>query len=247
MTSEYRFKIDGSYTPATMPMERLAAYLSELARLLGEPSHVHFQDILTGSTVLRAAVDSPGQETVKVRLSSVREGTGPKDAMKAYRALDDMLRSDGATGDLQTSHGAVVLTFSGRDRPEPVVFGPFRQYGTLDGQVFRLGGKDETIHLQIRDGGRELVGLEADIHLAQQLRHYLLGPTLRLHGSGLWFRSADGVWELRTFKVESFEVLDDTPLEEVITRLRSVSGNDWSNSADPVAEILESRSEESTH
>ena len=35
MDSEYKLYIADSYVPATLPMERLAAYLAALARLLG--------------------------------------------------------------------------------------------------------------------------------------------------------------------------------------------------------------------
>ena len=34
--AEYRFSID-AYTPATMPMARLAEYMAQLALILGEP------------------------------------------------------------------------------------------------------------------------------------------------------------------------------------------------------------------
>jgi hypothetical protein len=37
--AEYRFRID-AFTPETMPMARLAEYMSQLAQLLGEPTYV---------------------------------------------------------------------------------------------------------------------------------------------------------------------------------------------------------------
>jgi hypothetical protein len=48
---EYRFKIT-AYTPATIPMARLAEYMAELAVVLGEEEHVHFVRLQKGSTVL---------------------------------------------------------------------------------------------------------------------------------------------------------------------------------------------------
>ena len=52
---QLRFKI-GAYSPATMPMARLARYLDNLATVLGEPSSVHLVSVEDGSTVPVVAV-----------------------------------------------------------------------------------------------------------------------------------------------------------------------------------------------
>ena len=234
MSDEYRFKIDGGYTPATLPMERLAEYMADLAQLLGEGEGVHFRAIEDGSAVLVSDVDQPAAPKVRDRVRAVRDGNGPKDAWQAFLKLDEKLRMDNAAGELQRSQGAVVLTFPGRTRAEPVPYGPFRQDGTIDGQVFRLGGKDETIHVHVRDAGKENTSLETSIALAQEIRHHILGPTLRFRGSGLWYRSGAGYWELRKFRIDSFEILNEAPLSDVIASLREVKGNRWSE----VPEVL---------
>ena len=48
-SDEFRLKIE-AYTPDTMPMERLAEYLAELALMLGERTFVHFVRLEAGST-----------------------------------------------------------------------------------------------------------------------------------------------------------------------------------------------------
>jgi hypothetical protein len=53
---EYRFTIAESFTPQTLPMERLAEYIAGLAKLLGEQPNVHFRSIEAGSTVLVATM-----------------------------------------------------------------------------------------------------------------------------------------------------------------------------------------------
>ena len=61
---EYRFIID-PYSPGTLPMARLAAYMGELARLLGRLDKVHFVRLEEGSTVLVQRVEpeaAPGRE-----------------------------------------------------------------------------------------------------------------------------------------------------------------------------------------
>jgi hypothetical protein len=49
------------------------------------------------------------------------------------------------------------------------------------------------------------------------------------------------VWELRSFRISDFEVLDDAPLLEVVGKLRKVKGSDWSAVPDPVRTLLAER------
>ena len=161
--------------------------------------------------------------------------------MKAFATLDEMLRKDNATGALEHSDGAVILPFPGRDQAEPPVFGPFRQDGTLDGQVLRVGGKDDTVPVHLRDGAIIHTGLYTTADLARQIAQHLLGPVIRVHGAGTWFRGNDGTWELRSFKITEFELLSEEPLKDVVEALRSLEGGSWSDLPDPVRTLLEER------
>jgi hypothetical protein len=241
MDREYRFRIADSYTPATLPMERLAEYMAALAVLLGEIASVHFRSVETGSAVLLAVVDEPARPKVRDRVRAVRDGIGPNDAMAAFHDLDEMLRRDNATGALTGDGGTVVVPFPGRTRPEPLVFGPFRQDGTIDGQIIRVGGRDETVPVHLQEGAVIHTGLHATREIARQLGQLIFGPIVRVHGSGSWLRSAGGAWELRSFKITDFEVLDETPLAEVVAKLRAVKGNRWNEVSDPVRTLLQER------
>ena len=53
---EYRFEID-AFTPATVPMARLAEYVSDLATMFGNNSYVHLARIEEGSTAPVVLVD----------------------------------------------------------------------------------------------------------------------------------------------------------------------------------------------
>lgn len=245
---EYRFTIADSFTPETLPMERLAEYVSALAKLLGEQGNVHFQGIESGSAVLVANIDRPAQLRVRERILAVRDGGGPSDARKAFADLDEMLRKDNATGTLSDGAGGVVIPFPGRNRPEPLVYGPFREDGTIDGQLIRVGGRDETVPVHLRDGTVIHTGLVCTPEIARRIAPHLYGPTLRLHGTGTWVRTGAGVWELRNFRISDFEVLDDAPLLEIVGNLRKVKGSDWSTVPDPVRALLAERhSDEGAH
>ena len=177
------------------------------------------------------------------RVLGANSGQGSRELQRSYTTLDEMLRKDNATGQLSSDVEAVVLAFPGRERPEPLVFGPFKQDGTLDGQVIRVGGKDETVPIHLRDGAVIHTGLYATPELAQAVAKHFLGPVIRVHGTGTWFRSGDGSWELKSFKVTSFDILDDTSLKQVVSDLRRVRGSRWSELR-PVRELLERRHDE---
>jgi hypothetical protein len=127
---EHRFRID-AFTPATLPMERLAEYMTEFAKLLGEAQHVHFVDVGEGSAILRARVEPVAVPKVERRINAVRQGNGDASTIKILKSLDDMLANDNAIGQLLDEAGAEIILFQGRNRPKPLVFGPIRADGVL--------------------------------------------------------------------------------------------------------------------
>ncbi len=237
----YSFTISGGYTPATIPMERLAEYMSGLSKMLGEEAFVHFESVVDGSVALRAKVDEPARPKVLDRVQAVRTDSAPADLRKHYDRLDEMLRKDNAYGAL-AGEDNVVVAFPGRNRPEPIVYGPFKQQGTIDGEVYRIGGKDATKHVNIRSGDQDLSVLYANHAIAMRLRHFLFGGLLRFTGEGTWFRHGNGQWELRTFRIDDFEELADESLIETVAKLRAVTGDAFA--ADPVVAILRERRDE---
>ena len=241
MSNEYKFRIADSYTPDTLPMERLADYMAALARLLGEPKNVHFQTLKLGSTELHAKVDPPALPKVRERILRARNADAPLDVLRAFNELDEMLRSDNATGELIGEKSAVVLPFPGRSRPAPLTFGPFKQEGSLDGQLIRVGGKDDTVPIHLRDGPVIHIGLSTSPEIARRIAQHYLGPTLRVFGNGTWFRDGNGVWTLKAFKITDFEVLDDARLSDVVDSIRQVKGSTWNEVPDPVRQLLEER------
>jgi len=241
MSETYHFTIEGSYSPETLPMERLALYMGSLAKLLGEQSHVHFKEVEPGSAVLVAAVDEPARPKVRERTERVRDGSAPQDAQQAFGELDTLLRKDNAKGRLVGAAGAVVIPFPGCERPEPVVFGPVRQEGTIDGQLIRVGGTGNTIPVHLRDGDVVHTGLYTDVATSRRLADHYMRGTLRVRGTGVWTRGENGDWTLASFKVVDFDELDETPLTELVVKLRQTRGSEWGMVADPVSELMAER------
>jgi hypothetical protein len=59
-----------------------------------------------------------------------------------------------------------------------------------------------------------------------------------VYGSGKWVREEDGSWALQQFDIENFDVLDDSPLMDVVEKLRAVEGGSWGESDDAIRDIL---------
>lgn len=223
---QQRFVIDG-LTPDTLPMERLAEYLADLAKLIGHREEVHFRAVEKGSAVLAWEVAVTVREPVGARLHAVEAGAGPDEAMRAYRAINLKLATDRATARLDDA-GAVLLHFPGQSARLEAAYGPFAQRGSLEGVLVRVGGRDATAHVILEDRDVVWARCETSRELASGLAQWLYRGRIRVHGPGRWRRTEEGVWHLDRFKIESFEVLDDASIRDTVDRLRSVPGNEWS-------------------
>lgn len=239
---QHRLRID-VFTPETLPMERLAEYMLQFARLLGEPERVHFVHVEPGSSVLLAHVEEIAVPKVDRRLAEAARGQGDPVALKALEHLDDMLANDNAIGQLLDESGAEIIAFPGRNRPKPIEYGPFREEGVLEGVVIKVGGMGETVPVWLQDTSRaEPYKCRARRPVAKRLAKHYDSGLIRVFGTGSWVRLGTGAWLMRSFEIKSFELLDDAPLIDVIKQLHSVEGADWGD--DPIGDLRKLRSGE---
>jgi hypothetical protein len=239
MGDRFHFKIDG-YTPETLPMARLATYLADLAALLGHQDKVHFVKVARGSADLVHAVEEPQQLEVVSRLLMVKLGRGPVDAQEAFRSLNTKLSEDGKTAKMMRGRGK-LLAFPGIKAIVPR-YGPIYMQGHLDGQLIRVGGKDGTkpIHIMSEDA---YYICNANAEVARQLAP-AYEKFVRVYGNGKWSRQTDGKWILDHFNIKTFEFLDESPLLEIVGRLREIQGNGWKEVEDPLGELARIRGRE---
>lgn len=225
---EYRFWID-AYSPETLPLARLAEYLTELAKLFGDTAAVHFSRLEAGSTVAVQKIDREARPKVRERLLSLERGDAPKDARIAYKSINHMLRADNAVGVLQTRKGSTpVLKFPGRESREER-FPMVKEHGSIDGIVMRVGGTDDTVPVLLQSEGQQISGCHANKKIAKELAVRLFEP-VRLSGIGKWRRDPGGDWNLEEFRIESFEALRDATLATAFAELRKVPG-EWTPAA----------------
>ena len=230
--AEYRLVID-AYSPEKIPMARLAEYMRQFADILGEPAAVHFARLETGSTVLVSKVEREAVPKVKKRVFAVRRREGPSEGVRAYKAINRLLRDDNAVAVLkEDKKTSTIIRFPGREEIEeefPVV----TEHGSIDGVIVRIGGKDDTVHVTLESEGEQVTGCYTTRQVALDLRHQLFEP-VRLFGRGRWARDNEGRWSLDRFKIDTFEALDDAPLSEALVELQAIKA-DWG--PDPLAEL----------
>lgn len=237
----YYFTID-ALTPESLPMARLAEYMTDLAKLFGHKEHVHFDRVDSGSTSLVQHVEDGHHDRVRERLDSVSAGLVPADVADAIESINTLLAKDEATGRLADREGAEIIIFPGRDRPPPRTFGPFRELCSFDGMLIRVGGKDDTVPVHLQAGAKTHI-CNADRDMARRLAPHLYHGTLRVWGDGRWEREPTGHWRLIRFDIDKFELLDDSPIGEIVAKLRKVEGSEWKQFDDPLAELMRLRRE----
>ena len=232
---EYRFRIE-AYTPETMPLGRLAEYLSQLAKMLGEERSVHLLELEAGSTTLVHKIDAEAVSKVQERVAAVLRADAPREAMDAYRNLNRLLRDDNGCGVLVEAGGAEILEFPGK-KEERQTFSSVEERGELDGEVVRLGGTGDPVPVTLQTSDATMSGCYAKRSIAKPLANLLFEP-VRVFGVGRWTRDHDGKWLLNRFVIDRFEKLTSESLSQELVKLRSLTG-EWGDGA--LDEILKLR------
>jgi hypothetical protein len=235
---EYTFEIAESYSPETIPMERLGEYVVHLAKMLGNTANVHFKAVAPGSVAVKYVVEHEAAPKVEQRLADIKRNEAPSEVVEALAQLNAMLRDDNAVGflfrepanDMQYPRSQ-VLKFPGREIPRPVKIGPMSKATSIVGELIRIGGKQPRATIETPEGIHRAGDL--DKQMAQELAAHLY-KTLRVEGEARWERLENGVWEIKTFHIKSFTVLPQESLAESVERLRQIEGSEWKSMDDPL-------------
>lgn len=230
----YQFVMD-RWTPATIPMKRLAQYLEKLANLIGRAEHVHFTKITKGSAMPAWNVSEVAAADVAASLQATNEGTSP-DGVKTREEINRMLMDDDCVAYIRELNGPKVMEFLGRKTPirqEVTV----HEIGELEGMVIRVGGRDASVPVHLQGAGGEYYTCQTTRVIAKQLAPLLFDKQVRVSGKGKWRRNAEGVWNLEDFLIMEFQLLDDVSLEGFIKDMRAIPGSAWNEMEDPQAEL----------
>jgi hypothetical protein len=238
---EYRFEID-AFSPETIPLSRLAQYLGDLARIMGENAGVHLARVEKGSTVPILRVDWEAEPKVRDRIRAVKFGEGPLEARRAYREINRRLVEDNANGVLIDPAKSKVIRFQGRDAANQPEFGPIRQSSVFQGIPIKVGGERDPVPLHLEDGEITHI-VSASRRIAKRIADYLFVSVVRVEGKGRWLRDRMGEWEMLDFYVNDFEVLKEGDIRSNVSSLRKIPAA-WKRADDPLAQLTAIRSGE---
>jgi len=160
--------------------------------------------------VLRAFADDEAIPKVRERARAINDGTAPRSASNARAEADELLALDNTSGRIMLA-GEKLIQFPGSKNAPKEEFGPVARPSAIDGAIWSIGGKDETINIQLRDHGQDPKCL-VSVALARRLTPYLFGKKVRLSGAGQWYR-VDGRWQMKSLVADDFVELDEPPLK----------------------------------
>jgi hypothetical protein len=172
MAAGFEFVITDAFTPATLPMARLAEYMADLAVMVGEREHVHFLEVREGSAALAYSVDHEAVPKTEARLRAVRnnDSQAEPEAVNAFCRIDRRLREDNAQAVLRErgNESAHLLVFPGATAAVSQHYGPFSEQAHLYGVPIMVGGKGRLANVNLEDGDR-VYYCEADRQMAQDI------------------------------------------------------------------------------
>jgi hypothetical protein len=218
----FEFVVPG-YTPDTMPLDRLIAYLNELIVILGQPSDLHLVDIKQSSTKPVLAMRHDVAVRARHRASEVRQGGGSQRRKQAYANIRRMVSEDGGKTAVLKAREGKLLEFPSVDIGTDQIVHAVRQQTSVEGELIRIGGRREEAQLLIQElSGNVIAGCTAPRALATELGRFLYKP-IRVNGVASWHRSGEGVWEITRLQVQSFDPLEEDEIEDVLAKLRKVN------------------------
>jgi hypothetical protein len=215
------FRID-AFSVDSIPMKRLAEYMSQLASLVGEQEQVHFAGLKRGSVGLAYRVDPAAEPRVRHRLRLVSTGKAPADALQAQCQLRRMLLQDHAEAHLFDSKNTALLVFPAQEPAMELEVGPLNQQGFVDGVPIRVGGENDPVPVHLEEPGQQIHICHASRALAREIAPHLFTSVLRVGGTGRWRRDVDGQWVRDRFTISGFEVLREVSLEATVAQLREL-------------------------
>lgn len=231
----YMLRILGT-SPRTLPMDRLAEYLAEFAALLGAENEPVFAGMVNASAGLKARLPARRRASAWKRLQEAKYRPASRPGCH-LRKIEALLGEDAfGPAELKDSADNVIYLFQPTKQAD-VLTARIQQEGEVDGVVTGMVGADDTMHLYLRDAtSRDYRLVVRNEDLARRLLSHFRVGSVRVRVHGHWVRTEDG-WMPESGKctVDAFDVLDETPLSDVLALATGHPQNGWAQMEDPAA------------
>lgn len=237
----YDFRID-SLTPETLRLSRFVDYVDALRGIFDAGDEVYFHQVRKGSAVLEFAAKGKAAARIEKRLGLLGTADMPVEMAVQWTNINRFLRRDGASARLSRKGGKKVLAqFAGIRTPlaqEAIVY----ENGTLDGIIVGVKGVDDSVPVWLKTDDGIVQKCNAKREIARQLAP-LFDEYVRVAGKGKWRRGDDRRWTLEEFDIQSFDRLDETPLDKLVQDIQAIKGNGWNDLEDAQVQWRELRAD----
>jgi hypothetical protein len=189
-------------TLGSIPMDRLAVYLGALSELVGKQSQPRFCGTKGGSALKFSVPDEETQQ-LETRLIAAPMST----QLRNYERLNRLLCEDKASAEIRVdekNRHVPILSLPGITGEIVVHNNPCE----INGTIIRIGGKDETIPVDLLTSDGKIIDCSTSKEMARKLKPYLLEPIdLILYGRGTLTHHRDGKKDISNFVIFEFDEL----------------------------------------
>lgn len=222
-SNQYTFKIEG-FTLETMPFGRLVDYYAQLKQMLGLTEHLHLVNVFKGSHATCLAVDSDAQKQVEERLFKIKDGSAPKNALRARDQINFMLREDEASAKFFGPGESTVIPFPGKKSDDDVIYSIYDQV-VIFGEVYQIAVAKNDVKLRVATEAFGVVYCFAPRQMLIALRDFL-DEKIKITGRGTWKRTTDGAWMANDVTITDFQAVPEDSLRETVDKIRALE-IDW--------------------
>ena len=223
MSKIHKIKLKlGGTKPDELPQAKLVQYLAALTKMCGE-SDVHFSSVEEGSAELISYTKNT--DTYTSVIANINSSI--TNASKEYRDIAKYLTRDNYTAQILSEDNVVIGTIIPHVEPKPIAI---TKKTKVQGQLYNIGGRDETIPVKLLGSNNEILNCEANQQTASQLAKYLF-KIIRVHGIGDW-ENINSQWKLKKLKIEKFEILKDISIKQALSILKEDENNKWNEMKD---------------
>lgn len=224
---DYCLELKGM-TPATLPLARMASYLSAFAGLLGDDARPVFAGLVKGSAVMRATDRSGFPTLARTRMKqAATDDEAP--ARPHFERIAALCLADGARGRVLDREKCEVITFTGPKVQHEASEILVDEDTEVDGVVVGVEGMDSTAHIRLLDQATDqVIRIQVrDMAIAQAAARHFRGPAIRAKVHGKWRRDSEGNWHPHSLYADAIIELDQSSALDVFKALRAAPGNGW--------------------
>lgn len=222
------FHIDGeNISPENIDINKVGKILQSMFAMLNGNKDIHFNNITKGSACLNFSVKEEEIQEIRNEIYNVSNGGGTKKQIKAKNEIFSIFKKmDVTTADFcEDKPNSNIISFynikNARAKKTSI-----EEYGAISGELIRVGGKDNTIPVHIKNSDK-VYCCNTTKSIAKKLGNYLY-KNIKVKGNGKWIVDGNGRWILNEFAIDDFDVLnEDESIFNVIDKIKNIDGNDW--------------------